>query len=236
MKRVMNQKTFEQGFTLLEVVIVTAIFAILMIGLLNLYDWHNRVYSIHRADTQATGSARVAMNNISHYTAQASQVLTSRTISGTTYTTDSDTVVLRLPAYDGSGNLLTNTYDHIVYNLIGTELSQIVELGSGSSRRPGNKLLSGDVQTLSITYNNGDVTLANKVTVDLQTRAVSRGTSVITAHVTDTIFLRNFQWLNLNTKTAPCSLSELSLWPCCLCCRHRLGHRLWCKLKPVANP
>lgn len=189
---IQNRSQKEQGFTLIEIIIVIAIFSALMLGLLNLFDWHNKVYLLERADTQATGSARITMNNMTKYIAQASQVLASRTISGTTYTTGATTVVLQLPSFDTSGNLITNTNDYVVYNLSGTTLSQITELGSASSARyAGSKVMSQDVGTLSITYDTVDVTAATKVTINLRTQAVSRGSNMVDTQVTNTIFLRN---------------------------------------------
>ncbi|HEX3099983.1 MAG TPA: prepilin-type N-terminal cleavage/methylation domain-containing protein [Patescibacteria group bacterium] len=186
-----KRKSAEQGFTLIEVVIVTGIFSVLMLAMLNLFDWHNKVYFLEQADTQATGSARTTMNNMDKYIAQASSVESSRTVSGTTYTTDSDTLVLKLPAFDSSDNLLTNIYDYVVYYKTGNSLYQLIDLGSGSGRNGGTKLMSAYAQTLTFTYDAGDVTQATRVTVDLQAQATSRGASTTTAHVTDTIFLRN---------------------------------------------
>lgn len=187
-----NRSQKEQGFTLIEIIIVIAIFSALMLALLNLFDWHNKVYLLERADTQATGSARITMNNMTKYIAQASQVLASRTINGTTYTTGSNTVVLQLPSFDASGNLIASTNDYVVYNLSGTTLSQITELGSASSARyAGTKVMSQDVGTLSITYDTVDVTAATKVTINLRTQAVSRGSNMVDTQVTNTIFLRN---------------------------------------------
>ncbi len=181
----------EKGFTLIEVVIVTSIFTVLALALLNVFDWHNKLFNLERADTEAVGSARITMNNMATYIAQASNIEANRTIGGTTYTTDADTVVLQLPAFDSSGNLLASIYDYVVYNKSGTTLSQITEIGSGSSRNAGTKVMTAYAQSLSFTYDSVDLTQVTQVIVDLQTQATVRGCSVTTAHVANTIFLRN---------------------------------------------
>ncbi len=187
------QKKFEQGFTLIEVVIVIAIFTILIVALLNLFEWHNKLFYLGQADIQATGSARATMNSMSLYIPQASSVLASHAISGTTYTTDGDTLVLQLPSYDSSGNLINNTNDYVVYYLNSGALYQLISLGSGSGdRKAGTKQLSEDVANFALTYDQGDVTQATKVIVNLTTQATVRGgQEETTIQVNETFFLRN---------------------------------------------
>lgn len=184
-------KPDEQGFTLIEVVVVIGIFGLLMVAMLNLFDWHNKVFYIHQADTQATGSARNALNHLTKYIAQGTQIQASRTIAGTTYLTDEDTLVLQLPAYDSSSNLISVTYDYVVYDLQGNSLWQIIDADASSNRVSGSRLMSGHVASLTFTYDSGFLGTATKVTVDLETEAVARGSTTVSAHVANTIFLRN---------------------------------------------
>jgi prepilin-type N-terminal cleavage/methylation domain-containing protein len=183
--------TNQRGFTLIEVVIVIAIFAFLMVSLMGLMMWHNKVFMMERAEIAATGSARNVMNNVTKYTAQAYQVAASTVVSGTTYTTDADTVVLQLPTYNASGAIVNATYDYVIFNLSGTNLYQIISIGAGSNRKAGTKLLSDSIYTVSFTYDNPTVTSATKVTIDLTTRSLIRGDQYASANFDNTIFLRN---------------------------------------------
>lgn len=189
----MNHKgtSQQQGFTIMEVVIVIALFAIILVALLSLFDWHQKIFILEQADVRATSSVRSTMNNMSKYVAQASNIEASRTIAGTSYSTDNDCVVVKIPGLDGSGNLLSGIFDYMAFCLTSGSVNQVTEAGSGSVRIPGSKRLAENVQTFALTYNNGDVTAATAVTIDLQTRVTTRNTSAATARATDTIFLRN---------------------------------------------
>jgi prepilin-type N-terminal cleavage/methylation domain-containing protein len=181
----------QAGFTLFEMIIVIFLFAILLVGLLNIFDWQQKVYNFEQAEIAATGTARNAMNSLTFGVAQGSAILASRTIDGTTYTTGGSTVVLQLPSYDSATNLIPNTYDYLVYSASGTDLHQITEAAVNSERDSGTKLLTGSLESFNLTYNNGDPTLASQVGVDLTTRAYYRGNNSVTVNLAETIFLRN---------------------------------------------
>lgn len=170
------------------------LFVVVLVGLLSLFDWHNKVYSLELADIRATGGARTAFNNMSDYIAQGTLVQAYRTVNGTTYTTDSDTLVLEMPALGSDGNFIASTYDYVVYNLSNGSLYEITDFASNSVRdHVGTKLLADQVQSLTFTYDTGDPTQAKNVSIDLQVKVTSRGTSSVTAHLADTILLRNHE-------------------------------------------
>ncbi len=194
LRKNLNQKfSSEQqhGFTIIEVVVVVALTATLLVGLLGIFDWQNKIYQLEQANIFATGSARVAMNNILPVVAQGVSIVSSRTISGTNYTTGAGTIIVKLPSFDASNNVIDSTYDYVVYHSSGTNLNQIVELAGSSNRKISNKLLSDKIQSFALSYNNGDPTLANQVTVDITTQSFYRANNSATAHLAETIFLRN---------------------------------------------
>ncbi len=181
----------QNGFTIIEVIVVVALTATLLVGMLGIFDWQNKIYQLEQANIFATGSARVAMNNILPVVAQGVSIIGSRTVSGTNYTTGAGTIIVQLPSFDGSNNVIDSTYDYVVYHSNGTNLNQIVELAASSNRKISNKLLSDKIQSFALSYNNGDPTLASQVTVDINTQSFYRGSSSATAHLVETIFLRN---------------------------------------------
>ncbi len=187
----MTSRNNQQGFTIIEIVIVTFLFAILLMGMLGIFDWHQKVFLLEQAEVRATGSVRTAFNEMTRYIAQGNQILASRTISGQTYNTGASALVLEIPSLNSSGNVIATSFDHVIYYASGTELHQIIEPGTGSVRPAGNRQLSSSLQSLSFTYNNADPTQASSVVVDITAQAQARGTSVVTAHAVDTIFLRN---------------------------------------------
>ncbi len=191
MPLIIFKKNNQKGFTIIEVTVVVALSSVLLLGLFGIFDWQNKIYQLEQADVLATGSARVAMNNITKVIAQGVGIDSSVTIAGTNYTTGGSTVIVKIPSYDSSENLIDDTYDYIIFSSSGTNLNQVVELGDNSARKYNNKLLSDNIQTFTLTYNNADPTLASQVTVDITTKAYFRGSQSASAHLTETIFLRN---------------------------------------------
>ena len=183
-------KTNEAGFTLIEIIVVIGIFSILMVALLNLFDWHHKLFYVQQADTFATGSARDSMNQLTKYIAQGT-VLQSYSVLGNTYTTDANTVVMQLPAFDSGGNSLASTYDYIAFDLNGTTLTQYLDAAGNSGRNDITRVLSEYVDTLTFTYDSGDVTQTTKITVDLVTEAQARSSGPVRTHVGGEIILRN---------------------------------------------
>lgn len=186
-----NSVKQQNGFTIIEVSIVIALFTILLLGLLSIFDWQNKIYNFEQAEVQATGSARTAMNSLTFTLAQGIRLESSRTINGTNYTTGGGSVVVQLPAYSSSGDLIPSVYDYVAYYSTGTNLYQITEAGSGSARPAGTKILSDKLNSFSLTYNNGDVTAASEVSVVVTTQAAYRGNQSVSSTLQETIFLRN---------------------------------------------
>jgi prepilin-type N-terminal cleavage/methylation domain-containing protein len=187
----MKKSTNQAGFTLMEIIVVLALMTILLIGLLSLYDWHAKIYSLEQGDIRATSSARTALNNMSLYLAQATSVMSFRAVNGVTYTSDADTMVIEMPTLGSTGNYIANTYDYVVYYIDNGKLYELDDFDASSVRPETTKQLAEGVQTFILTYNDDDPTLATTVEIDLQTSIPISATSSATAHVVDTILLRN---------------------------------------------
>lgn len=185
-----TQKNLQSGFTIIEIVIVIGISIILLVGLLNLFYWHQRIYSQEEASVRTTASVRSALVNISEAAAQAVTIEASHNFSGTDYTTSGSTLVLKLPAINSSDSVIANTYDYFVFYLNGSSVYLIIEPGAGSIRGAVSKKLADNVQSFALTYNNGTPSAASTVTIDMQAVITTRNNNV-TTQVSDTIFLRN---------------------------------------------
>jgi prepilin-type N-terminal cleavage/methylation domain-containing protein len=182
----------EKGFTIIEVVIVIAISLVLLIGLLNLFEWHQKVYVLEEATVRTTSDARNTMLSMSEYIAQSSNVLPSHSFNSILYTTSGNTVVLEVPSVNSSDNVIPFTFDYVAFYLQNGSVYQIVEVGTGSVRPAGTKRLAENVQTFTLTYNSGTPSQSSTVNIDLRTLIPTRNGNVDT-RVTDTIFLRNKQ-------------------------------------------
>lgn len=181
----------QDGFTMMEMIIVIFLFAILLVGLLNIFDWQQKIYNLEQADIAATGSARIVMNNLTFGLAQGNALISTRNIDGIDYSTSGNSVVVQVPAYDDSNNWLPSEFDYYVFVADGPNLYQIIEASANSARQSGRKLLTGSLESFALTYNNGDVTAASQVSVNLTTRAYYRGNHSVSVNLQETIFLRN---------------------------------------------
>lgn len=185
-----NHPQQQDGFTIIEVVIVLGVSTVLLLGLLNLFDWHQKVYVMEEATVRTTNDVRNTLMGMSEYIAQASNILSSRNFNGTDRTTGGNAIVLEVPSVSSSHNIIPVTYDYVAFYLENGSVYQEIELGTGSVRTGGTKRLAENVQTFALTYNNSNPTEASRVSIDLQTMIATRNSNVAT-RVTDTIFLRN---------------------------------------------
>jgi type II secretory pathway pseudopilin PulG len=165
----------QKGFTIVEIVVVMALIIAIMVGMFALFTSHNKIYNYETALIKATGSARTAMNEISTYALQSYRVVASQTINGTAYTSGANTVIFQIPAFDASGNAISNTYDYAAFSLSGTTLTEDLQAAASSSRKTVTKAVSKSVSALAITYDSATWTSVKKVTVDLTTSENYRG-------------------------------------------------------------
>jgi type II secretory pathway component PulJ len=187
-------KTFlhrtQNGFTIIEVVIVIGLSTILLIGLMQLYEWHQRSFLFEEAKVLTTTDVRKTMQSMSEYIAQASSIQASRAFGTTTYTTGSQVIVLQVPSINASDTVIANTYDYIAFHLTNGEVYQIIEPASGSTRQVVNRRLADNVQTFTLTYDNATPASASAVTIDIVATISTRAGEASTS-LSDTIFLRN---------------------------------------------
>lgn len=165
----------QDGFTIVEIVVVLGITILIMLGLFTLYDNYYKVYNAQEATARVVSAAALTGSELQNSIKQAESVLSSHTISGTTYNSDSDTIVLRLPAVNSSGSLIASQYDYIVFNVDGTRLSKITSAYSSSFRQSGTRQLSDVVGTATFSYNNGDFAQVDRVDVNVNMQVTNRG-------------------------------------------------------------
>lgn len=183
-------KKTQAGFTLIETIVAIAIMTIVLAALLLLLTNFYKVFHAQQSTARVAGSATIAGNELQAKITQATQIVASSTISGTLYTTDSDTLVLELPSYNGSGAIIASTYDYAVFYVDSGSLYLRVQPNGSSSRPTIYKKLSDSISTTSFTYDNGDVTQATKVDIDILMQLTASKTT--TAHrLKQTVYLRN---------------------------------------------
>ena len=179
------------GFTLIETLVVLFFACILLVVFFNLYDWHGRVYYYQEALIRVSTSNRQALLNMQNYVAQSNRVLVSASVNGTTYTTSANVLVLQIPSIDSTGNIVANKWDKVAFYGSGTNFYLQLQPDATSSRQKINKILSDTLASVSFTYNPTDVTQANKISVNFSSAQQARQERV-TGSLQQDMYLLNF--------------------------------------------
>ena len=185
-----KNKRYNRCFSLAETIIATAILIYVLGALLILYNNFFKVYSNQQTKIKIGNSAREAAGELQSAALQANQIIASYDFSGTVYSTDQHTLVLKIPSIDGSGNIVSEKFDYAVFYLIGKSLFRLVEADAASSRPSGLNKISDAVSTITFTYNNADLTLATKIDADMEMQKISGGQNV-SYQLHQEIYLRN---------------------------------------------
>lgn len=185
-----NTALTKQGFTLIETMVTMAIFILISLALGIFYVDYYQVFHTQQALVSVAGSASATANELQNAALQANQILVSHTFSGTAYNTGQNTLVLELPSIDGSGNIVSGKYDYMVFYATSTHLYKLVQADAQSTRPSGLRQLSDTVSTFTFTYNNIDLTQADKIDVDMQMQVVANR-QTIPYYLHQAIYLRN---------------------------------------------
>lgn len=171
-------KKNNRGVTLIETMVGLAISALLVVILSYCLIIVLRLNEAQKTISALTSSTDRGIYRISSSIQQSSQILTSAVISGTTYTTSSTVLVLKIPTINSSGQIISGSYDTVVYRRNPSDLSELQEITdaqSGSQRFDGTHLIARFVTNLLFRYNNSDYSSASAATVFLKTGATVRG-------------------------------------------------------------
>ncbi len=184
-----KRKRSNQGFSIVELLIVLGLFAILAFFLSYIGIFNFQAYNSQTAELTIASDARTALDDIDNYTRQANRVISSYS----SYTTNSKTLILQIPSIDSSGQVINNTYDIVVFYLTGSDLFRRVFPAQGSSRLSSIKNLANgvDANSFSFSYDNADYSLVKEVTTSL-TIVKNAGTQVKSITISSQSKLRNY--------------------------------------------
>ena len=189
-----RSKINNRGITLIETMIGLAISALLVVILSYCLVIVLRLNEAQKTISALTSSTDRGIYRISSNIQQSSQILSSAVISGTTYTTSSSVLVLKIPTVNSSGQIISGSYDTVVYRRNPSDLSELQEITdaeTGSTRFDGTHIIARFVTNLLFRYNNSNYSSASTATVFLKTGATVRGVLKESANQT-TVRLRNF--------------------------------------------
>lgn len=153
----MNMK--RRGFTLIDLQFAVVIGAVTLLAAISLYTFYWRTFVVGNTVLDVYSNSRVALEMISRDVRLSTQVATSYTSGGTTYTTGDNVLVLMVPSVDASGDCIPSTYDYFVYQLQDGNLYRIIFKDAASVRPSENRIVAK--YCTSLTFSCGGVTLSN---------------------------------------------------------------------------
>ncbi|MFA5134055.1 MAG: type II secretion system protein [Patescibacteria group bacterium] len=163
----------KRGFTLLEVVIVLAIFTILAVVISSLYIYHSNLYRIEEAAGDIKMQKTIFIKNFRETAEIAIAVEAERSIDGILHQSSSSTVIFKLPSIDENKNILTNLFDYSVFYKSNKNLYMETEADPASIRKNIKKKISDSADSLVFRYNSATPASASLVGVSL---FLTRGT------------------------------------------------------------
>ncbi len=144
----------KNGFTLLELVITTAVGSLIG-GLLIMILVNNAGIFYKQSSKVAEGvGSNDALLNINTSVKGASSVVIGYPENSPTYTTGPSVLALKLPSIDGNSQIISNSFDYIVYTLESGNLRVRIfpSISPASSRKSQDRVLTGSVSNVLFKY------------------------------------------------------------------------------------
>lgn len=182
-----------RGFSLMEAITVIGIMTIVLVMVDQIFAVSYDVYVKQAARSENENGAVLAARTISELARGADQVLASKTVNGTAYTTSSDALVIETPTLDSSNNLVAGSHDYIAIYRDGTVTTEIwsdTEPAAGSKRVSGKKRITANNTLLKFRFNDPDVTNASRVSMYVVNTQTKRSTT-LTTKAWISMFMRN---------------------------------------------
>ena len=168
-----RNKEFLTGFTLAEILVVTAIAAILMVVGAAIYLSNNRFYQNQSAEIRVVSNTRQAADRISEFGRNAVGIESSYVYDSVTYATGATAAVLKVPSINSSGGVISETYDYIIVAQDPDDSSRLILIADpapGSNRAERVLELTDRLDLINFIYDNVTPSLAKNVNFQIRVR------------------------------------------------------------------
>lgn len=181
------------GLSLMETVVVIGVMTIILLMVTEIFTLSYTIYQTQARRAENEAGAILVANAISRLARGAISVEPSHVFDGDTITSSATAVVFRLPAIDGSGDIVANIYDYVGFYRNGTETDHIMvvtDAADTSARVDNDRRLTEHNVRLDFRYNEPTVTDASRVSIYVQNTQSYKDTVLNTEGWTS-IFMRN---------------------------------------------
>ncbi|MFH1995984.1 MAG: prepilin-type N-terminal cleavage/methylation domain-containing protein [Candidatus Omnitrophota bacterium] len=187
------------GFTLVELMIVSAITVIILGAIVSIYILGQQAFVSGTAHIEIHADARLAMDWISRDARWATRIMT--TFNG--LNTETNRLIIEIPSIDANGDVIdaSTTFDYITYQpspLDATRLVRVIDADPASGRADGTREIADNLGAFVLSSNGvnlsnvADVTALTEFNITFQmTRAVLGGRINVNDTLTSLVQLRN---------------------------------------------
>lgn len=142
----------QSGLTLVEVLVAMGLAAVVGVLLLSVMINSTGLFYKESSKLQEGLNINDALGKIRESVNQSSGVVLSYANSGVTYTSGATQLVLKVPAIDSSGNIISDTFDYLVFFQDQTKLRYKLFPDASSSRKSQDRIFSTSVDSLTFKY------------------------------------------------------------------------------------
>ncbi len=148
-----------RGITLIEVLIGMVLMVIVVLALFSLYNTGQKYFVNQNIKSDILNNNRVTLTWLSRDIKEAIQVIPGPIdINGTSYSTSSGSIVLRVPSIDADGIIIDidTDFDYLVFQMNPEDVTQIIRIVDGkdgvSSRVDGSRVLAENISSLELGF------------------------------------------------------------------------------------
>jgi hypothetical protein len=200
-----EKRNCRHGSTLVELMVSVGIGLFLFAAVFVIDILAKNTFEFSLSFIEINSGARVAMDWLTKDIRWADHVVDSRTVGSKTYATADDEIIFEIPSIDGSGNIISGTYDYVIYHLDDTvktkiKLERIIDVDVLSSRVNGARIITGNINTLNFSSGGiglssiGDVTTLTQIEIALAAGRTASSGQVINQNLSSVVELRNKEW------------------------------------------
>lgn len=143
-----------RGISIIEAVVVIAIFTVVSIVIGSIYIGHSKLYTVGNAAANVKLQKSIFVKNIGEAAKSAVGIIASYTFGGTARASSSSTAIFQLPAIDSNKNIIPGKFDYEVFYRQGNKIFTEVSADAASRRKNLKRQLCDTAQSLIFQYNS----------------------------------------------------------------------------------